>query len=706
MNRDENKRLEMQKKAQQLNKLKIEKLCSLIIASKNILEIREAIKVIIETNSKGEVLLPELLKSAFSKYIAVLTTKISVITMGDFNNIDSLLQISNNVTSRNEIKDLLKLCEISPSTIQNKKINKAIEKLYQIIIAHDSSAFDLKSLETWWEPLRGALMQKTFILAKVEYNKLSLIESKDKLGFTVLDGCIKAMFNADEFARVIKLLDINLQTLKTTTLLVSGEEVTATAVTPVLRYISKVWQTDVNNAKSLLKYFKDQKLPFQADQAYNNALILSVSDQVIIYNLEFIEFLLELNVVDINTVITHETDKTCMIVKTPFSVAIKKMDFKLIELLLIQGADPYLANNIARPLMEKLHGTVKDYRMTSGLSIKLPEKEDQQRYIVKLDEFIENFFLNKLNNQLDSQIQQVVSIHIEANDTKFTLPSLEVKEEKSYEKKDSSPNEQTLSAVEKYINYKKGARENKDLPAQKILEHNFDYLLLNWIQTSDVQYFEALNSFVQSNPELNGYFATCLLNNNVSGDLVVNTFSDKHQLVNKFFTLKKALSHKDKTGAEVLKLQKNVVEVKGDFVNKIFVKISEDILNTLEKGYKIKLLEQLKDIHFIKTDSKGLSGLKKYTGAIKLKISGFDDNLYTTARYLDEKGNILFDLNRYDDHVTTPYQGRLSTIYQNFDNFIYSMCTEMLAEKNIEPPMSDLPISIVGENQDEHSDLE
>jgi hypothetical protein len=34
--------------------------------------------------------------------------------------------------------------------------------------------------------------------------------------------------------------------------------------------------------------------------------------------------------------------------------------------------------------------------MSSGLSKKLPMQEDQQKYIAKLDEFLENFFLSKL----------------------------------------------------------------------------------------------------------------------------------------------------------------------------------------------------------------------------------------------------------------------------------------------------------------------
>jgi hypothetical protein len=162
------------------------------------------------------------------------------------------------------------------------------------------------------------------------------------------------------------------------------------------------------------------------------------------------------------------------------------------------------------------------------------------------------------------------------------------------------------------------------------------------------------------------------VNSNISSDLVIETFADKYQLLNRFFTLKKALSFKEKIEPKVLKFQDNVAEVYGNFANKIFVKIPEELLETLDVNYKTKLLAQLHDLNFIKSNSKGVSGIKSYTSSMKLKIAGFDQNLYTTERHLDQKGNILIIFDKLGDHSKTPYSGKpIATIHHDFTNLIY-----------------------------------
>jgi len=595
-------------------------------------EIRESIKGVINIHNTNKLeLQKENTLLYFSKYISLLHPELSKLMPVDFENIENFLSIGfNNKSQEKKIMELFKLYEFLPLNSQSKKTTQAIEKLYKIIEA--DRPFDPSQILLRQESFKQAIEEKTFVLAKVLYDKLLSTVPENFLCFMALRSCTTAKFGQQDFARVIKLFTIDIKALKQVVETQYGDLISS-ATPLIIEYIQKLWRTDKEKASSLLKYFIKQQLPFQSDQSYNHALIASFDDSKII-NLDFIKALLESNVVNINTVITSKTDKTCKVVKTPFSVAIGKMNFELLELLLEHGADPYLAINEGRLVVEALYGEGVEFRMSSGLSKKLPMQEDQQKYIAKLDEFLENFFLSKLTKNQEALRKAPEELESKSNSSEASIPSTFDKEAVLFEGDDSS---KKISAFDQYINYKAGAQNNKDLPAKKNLEHKFDFLLLNFIKSNDAQQLESLNTLVKENPELNGYFATCLVNSNISSDLVIETFADKYQLLNRFFTLKKALSFKEKIEPKVLKFQENVAEVYGNFANKIFVKIPEELLETLDVNYKTKLLAQLRDLHFIKSDSKGVSGIKSYTSSIKLKIAGFDQNLYTTERHLDQK---------------------------------------------------------------------
>ena len=382
---------------------------------------------------------------------------------------------------------------------------QAIEKLYKIIEA--DRPFDPSQVFLRQESFKQAIEEKTFVLSKVLYDKLLSTVPENHLCFMALRSCTKANFGQQDFARVIKLFTIDIKTLKQVVKTQYGDLISS-ATPLIIEYIQKIWRTDKEKASSLLKYFIKQQLPFQSDQSYNHALIASFDDSKII-NLDFIKALLESNVVNINTVITSKTDKTCKVVKTPFSVVIGKMNFELLELLLEHGADPYLAINEGRLIVEALYGKGVEFLMSSGLSKKLPMQEDQQKYIAKLDEFLENFFLSKLTKNQEALRKAPEELESKSNSSEASIPSTFDKEAVLFEGGDSSKKIQKISPFDQYINYKGGAQNNKDLPAKKTLEHKFDFLLLNFIKSNDAQQLESLNTLVKENPELNGYFATC-----------------------------------------------------------------------------------------------------------------------------------------------------------------------------------------------------
>ena len=290
------------------------------------------------------------------------------------------------------------------------------------------------------------------MLAKVLYDKLLSTVPENHLCFMALRSCIKAKFGQQDFARVIKLFTIDIKALKQVVEMQYGDLISS-ATPLIIEYIQKIWRTDKEKASSLLKYFIKQQLPFQSDQSYNHALIASFNDSKII-NLDFIKALLESNVVNINTVITSRTDKTCKVVKTPFSVAIGKMNFELLELLLEHGADPYLAINEGRLVLEALYGEGVEFPMSSGLSKKLPMQEDQQKYIAKLDEFLENFFLSKLTKNQEALRKDPEELESKSNSSEvLSTPSTFDKEAMLFEGDNSSKKSQKISEFDQYINY-------------------------------------------------------------------------------------------------------------------------------------------------------------------------------------------------------------------------------------------------------------
>ena len=103
--------------------------------------------------------------------------------------------------------------------------------------------------------------------------------------------------------------------------------------------LRKNWVKFPEKAKSLFSFFLTKGLPLQADQSYNNALMHVIMKHP--ENLDLIEMLITQGKVNINSLVTPDTEKTCKFAKTPFSIAISRENPKLLLLLLEHGADPY-----------------------------------------------------------------------------------------------------------------------------------------------------------------------------------------------------------------------------------------------------------------------------------------------------------------------------------------------------------------------------
>jgi len=649
-----------------------------IAASHDIKSINTSIKNILEIYNKIKISTENLTSftACISKYIQVLKLIPSTWSQADIKIIEEALHYTTNIESdRAKVLALFAVYEALPLTSQSKGVSSTIKEVYKKLDFKEAFSSGGEKLLS---ALNEAITMKAFILANIMYDCLKYKSVPDSfLQFPILQASIDNQeFTLEDFKKLFKALDINLRTL--TFNLNQGKEDgkaenSANVSTIIIPYIHEIWQNDGLKAKSLLEYFIQQGLPCKSNIVHMNALMLSMHCEPI--NLDLIKTLLELNVSDINALITLPSDGT-QLLQTAFSYAVGKMDFNLLSLLLEHGADPYLANNIATLTLREQYGENIEVRLSAHLKDKLPLEKDRLDYWLKLDEFVENFYLTKLTNA-----QKEVEYKSQASVSTSSITDLPVSKLKSQSDKDELIEKQhsidtglAKATFDQYIKYKQGVQQSSTLPEKKVLEHKFDFLLLNWFQSNNSEYLDSLNTLLAENPDLNGYSATCLLNSNVSAEIVNNDFARNPKLLDKFFTLKKQGYHSTKVEAEVVTLQNNVYEVQGNFTNKIFIKVSESALEKLGNDNKTKVLSQLSDIHFIKSSSHGMPGIKSYPGCIKLKIPRTDLNLYATERCLDQKGNILIIFDKVGNHKDTPYNNKfISTIYEDFTQTIYKV---------------------------------
>lgn len=682
----------LQKKLKKRHELRLEKQCNEVMASNNIDVIRKAMDSLVSIYENGEITVTEtnktLLRECFSRFLTMLKPITSKWTIIDINIVG---KIGNVVSNKTEIMSFLNNYESLQLKYQKKEVIVAIKEIYNNFLEYQfaRNQSDVRFKEGLYKKFqqnveqksekvnellnifRQAIQQKSFKLAKELYEQLQAWGFlENKLKFTVLNNCIVAKFDQQDFAKVLKLFHINIKTLRCDMPLKNGTLVSMATTAVIIPYIQGIWRTDKDKAIYLWKYLIDLGMPCQADVSYNHALIISIASKTM--DLSFIKVLLESNVVDINTIITSKTDITCKVIKTPFSVAVGKLNFELLSLLLEYGADPYLAVNEARLIMQLQHKPGIKLVISSGLTENLSLEEEQQKYLIRLDEFIESFFLAKLVKQdAATQVRQT-TLSTELQNKKEILSddgAFFLQEENTFVS-ETPPIARDL-ILNQYIKYKQDAQHNTALPTRKILEHKFDALLLNWIQSNNTSYLDLLNTLLEENPQLNTYSATCLLHRNIPINVVNVTFSDNPKLLHQFYTLKKKLNNTTKITSENLRLKDDVYEVHGNFTNKIFIQISQKIIEELPKDYKAKILNQLPTIQFIKTNSKGISGIKSYAGCYKLKISQTNENLYSTQRYLDKEGNILIVFDNLGDHGNTPYKGNITTTYSDFKEAIY-----------------------------------
>jgi len=486
--------------------------------------------------------------------------------------------------------------------------------------------------------------EKNFGLAKKFYDKFHDNvqpdqQSKSKLQAAILSK-ITTNFTQKDIEDLLDTFKINIKDLIFNHKTTDGDAALATATFIIVNLLNEYSIKNLEETESLLSFFIAKGFPLNAKQSYNNALIFVVSKYP--NNLPLIEMLLKHKDVDVNILITPDTDNTCKFAKTPFSAAISRNNMDLLLLLLKHGADPYLAIKTAA---ETKNGQHKEFIITSGFAHLGLSEQQQQDYFYKVNNLIEDFFLNKLLTEPTTSVQ------------KFTGPEEKEADTEKNKVKLLSYTYKKASTLDKYIDYKKDASKDTRLPEKEREKHTFDSLILEWIKTKNTKHLDSINDLLTNAPaDQYNYYLKCLIEMNPSNDEASELLASTPSLLNKFCTLKKKIYGKSTPGnkekSESLELQDGVYDLECGFKNKIFLKISPKLLKELNAAETEKVLKLLADPKFIKANSIGISGIKDYPGQniSKLKIADKDSNLVSLIRYLDVNGNLVIEFEHYLNH--------------------------------------------------------
>jgi hypothetical protein len=274
--------------------------------------------------------------------------------------------------------------------------------------------------------------------------------------------------------------------------------------------------------------------------------------------------------------------------------------------------------------------------------------EDKSQYLMQIFSIVESYYLQKL---LDS------TTCLREKDTTHIQEKHKIAKKVKVEKKSSNVGvvgkKEAQELVSEYIDFKKSEQGflKKD---SATIENTFDILLLEFCQNGSEKILNQLHGHINSNPELYHYAISSILESRESSVLAHEVFMYAPSLLNKFFTLKKQLCDSSLQQKKASIIPKGVYEVQSNLKNTVYVSISSDLKKQLEEqnhGIVNKFTQKLLDCRFIKSDSKGISGIKTYKGLIKLKIVGEDISLATNKKYLDKStGNILIIFDKVHTH--------------------------------------------------------
>ncbi len=365
-------------------------------------------------------------------------------------------------------------------------------------------------------------------------------------------------------------------------------------------------------------------------------------------NLEDVKLLLRYGA-DINQLVEVVNLEGLKTFRTPFSVSLGSGDIEFVKYLVREGADPLQAmDRYQKYIKEELSDFPGNVRCVPTMGSSEVSSEVNDEYC----RIIEQAYLQRMLGCLggaeakspdhseqggaavsDSKGGGVVSANLAASE----IPEL----------------------VSQYIDFKKSvpAFLSQGRQDSRNIENEFDVLLLEFLNDSLGESLGKIHSYIEEHPEVKHYAVHSILDLAISSDVASEVFAPQPALLHQFFTLKKQLCDSSLQQKKVSDVPDGVYQVKSDLKSAVYVSIAPALKDQLDPSILVKFSNKLSNCKFIKSDSKGISGIKTYKGVIKLKLAAEDQSLIATQKYLDKStGNVLiiFDqIHTHKDKVTS-----------------------------------------------------
>lgn len=510
--------------------------------------------------------------------------------------------------------------------------------------------------------------------------------------------------------KVIKFCNVDIKKLKWPSRLHIEQTIEdLKSVTFITQSLLRMWDTDPQRASELLSFFVGQGLSLNESSLEENAINIvfsEASDTNV--NLALVEELLQ-HGADLNVRLRGRMNVPTFL----FGIAVGKGSVEAVQLLLNYGANPYLSGQD----FKNIYGDVDANRYvlaSFGLDCVMPDRNDRCIYFAKVHKLIEQTLLERALGiapkplyvqrkaalgevvaSSDNSVQDDWGVGTSApkkNQTQTKKKKLKDQKHKAVKIKDAKPTEEdsqnqnselddrkisgddvspanitvNSQALEDYMAYKENVQYDASLSDVERLISQFDLLLLR----NDT---EGLSRLLEENPELHGYSITSLLESNTSCDQASEVLAHAPTLLNKFYNLKK----KSNIGAFVPKdadivLGRGVYEVQSMFDKKVFIKVSDEMMDNLGLDNDSKL-QKLK---IISAKSKGENGVKIYKNSIKLKLSQDDKAAYATKQYIDANGDIFIEFDELQNHNWCSNRGEklevIKLTKEQFDGLVYN----------------------------------
>ena len=243
-------------------------------------------------------------------------------------------------------------------------------------------------------------------------------------------------------------------------------------------------------------------------------------------------------------------------------------------------------------------------------------------------------------------------------------------------------------------------------------------MFLRYIQTKDEATKAQIDSLLAKNPstEAREFYNQILLDVTTSDEHAGEVFATQSSTKNYFALVQKLLHFQPQISSSVAATEESIQEMvlldgvyKIESAQRIFISVSQDLLDTLPQGQKTTIETFLQNPKFISANSKAKNGIKHYANdTYKLKTAKTDIGLIATKSFIDDKGNtlIIFDQTYSHKDFDRSTESGNKIELTDISDMIYTSCSNKPRDSHhnddqdlaLTTPLDDMTIMMLGES--------